>query len=67
MNIGDLRKAIEDLPDSMDLVVCHGDRALHVCGLGTSMIGIPAKFADDSNLAVLGGPRVFEITTRDAP
>jgi hypothetical protein len=64
MNVGDLRRSLEGLPESMDVIVTHGENAMWVCGLGTAQIGRPAKFADN-DLALVKGVSVFEITTRD--
>lgn len=64
MTVGDLRRSIEELPDNMSVVVCYGEKALHVGGLGTAYVGLPATFSD-SALSVVGGPSVFEITARD--
>lgn len=64
MTVGDLRRSIEDLPDNFSVVVCYGEKALHVGGLGIASMGLPATFAD-SPLGVIGGPSVFEITARD--
>lgn len=64
MTVGDLRKQIEDLPDGMDIVVCHGPEALYVCGFATGQLGSPATFKD-STVAIVSGPTVFEIRVRD--
>ena len=64
MTVGDLRRVIEGLPDNMDVIVCYGEDALHIGGLGPATLGSPAKFKD-SSLTVVKGPTVFEITVRD--
>lgn len=64
MTIGDLRNCIEGLPDSMSIVVCYGEKALHVGGLGVASMGVPSTY-QDTPLVVVGGPSVFEVTARD--
>lgn len=63
MNVGDIRRQIEDLPDNMDVVVCEGKHALHICRLGTATVGVPANL--DSGLVVVRGSTVFEITVSE--
>jgi hypothetical protein len=64
MNVGDLKRSLEGLPESMDVIVTHGEDALWVCGLGRAEMGRPATFKDNP-LSIVKGVPVFEITTRD--
>lgn len=67
MNLGDLRACTEGLPDSMELIVCHGMEVLHPCGLGTATAGVPANYNKDGSFVVVRGLPIFEITVRDNP
>lgn len=66
MNIGALRKMIEELPDNMEFFVAYADKALHVAGMGTAQLGTPANFVGNGT-ALVNGLTVFEITARDQP